>query len=102
MISVDMEPMNRQLKVSSLYPEFIYNELLVILILESLVKYSGFNPPVSLSNGLNELCSIKIIELKENVFEVIVGDVKVYSKLYTFAGLYICITLESNQFNLYL
>jgi hypothetical protein len=106
LFSVDIEPVNRRLpeslrlKVRSLYPELISDELIVILILESLVKYSGFTPPVNLSKGLNEICSIQIIELSKHVFEVIVGDVKVYSEIHIFSGLYVCITLELNQFDL--
>jgi hypothetical protein len=73
---------------------------MVILILESLVKLSIFKPPVNFLKGLADMESVKINELKNSVFEINVNNVKVYSKIYTFLDLYICITLESSQFDL--
>jgi len=105
-VSVDIEPVGRRLpeslrlKIRTLYADLMLPELLVILILESLVKLSIFNPPVSLSKGITDIFSVKIIALKNSVFEVNVNNVKVYSKIYTFADLHICITLESDQFDL--
>ena len=105
-ISVDIEPLGRRipeslrLEIRSLYPDLKIAELMVILILESLVKLSIFKPPVNFLKGLADMESVKINELKNSVFEINVNNVKVYSKIYTFLDLYICITLESNQFDL--
>ena len=70
------------------------------MIIETLVKLPIFDPPVSLSKGLSNTRGVKIIALDNNIFEINVSDVKVYSKIYTFADLHICITLDSNQFDL--
>jgi hypothetical protein len=105
-ISVDIEPLGRRipeslrLEIRSLYPDLKIAELMVILILESLVKLSIFKPPVNFLKGLADMESVKINELKNSVFEINVNNVKVYSKIYTFLDLYICITLESSQFDL--
>ena len=104
--SVDIEPVGRRiseslrLKIRTLYPHLIIAELMVILILESLVKLSIFKPPVNLLKSLSDVNSVKIIKLKNSIFEVNVNNIKVYSKIYTFADLHICITLESGQFDL--
>ena len=73
---------------------------MVIMILETLVKLSIFDPSVSLSKGVADVGAVRINALRDNVFEINVNNVKVYSKIYTFADLHICITLESNQFDL--
>ncbi len=105
-ISVDIEragrrlPKSLRLKIRSLYADLKLSELKIIMILESLVKLSIFNPPLNLSKFFSGINSVQIIALRDSVFEVNVNSVKVYSKIYTFADLHICITLESNQFNL--
>jgi len=105
-LSVDIEPVGRRLtkslkiKVRSIYKDLILPELMVIMILETLVKLPIFDPPISLSKGIPHVGGIKTIALENNVFEINVNNVKVYSKIYTFADLHICITLESNQFDL--
>ena len=89
-----------KIKVRSIYKDLILPELMVIMILETLVKLPIFDPPISLSKGIPHVGGIKMIALENNVFEINVNNVKVYSKIYTFADLHICITLESNQFDL--
>ena len=70
------------------------------MILESLVKLSIFNPPLSLSKLISDISPVTIKALNDNAFEINVDSLKVYSKIYTFADLHICITLESDEFNL--
>ena len=103
-LSVDIELAERRLseslrtKVKALYPDLLMPELVIIMILESLVKLSVFDSPFSLSKGLSKNCPAKISSLNENIFEVIVSNVKVYSRIYRFDNLYICITREKNHF----
>ena len=103
-LSVDIEPVSRRLtkslkvKVRSLYEDLILPELMVIMILETLVKLPIFDPPISFSTGISHVGGIKMITLENNGFEINVSNVKFYSKIYTFADLHICITLESKQF----
>ena len=103
-LSVDIEPAERRLpeslraKVKTLYPDVLMPELVIIMILESLVKLSVFDTPFCLSMGLSKHCSAKISSLDENIFEVIVSNKKVYSRIYRFDSLYICVTREENQF----
>jgi len=105
-ISVDIEPVNRRLpeslklKVEALFPGLMVDKLIVIMIIESLIKLPILKLQIDLSKGLSKLCPIRITEIKKNIFEVSVCDVKVYSNIYIYSGLYICITLENNQFEL--
>ena len=105
-ISLDIEYVGRRLseslnfKIKTLYADLKVSELLVIMILESLVKLSAFNPPVTLLKCLDRNFPVKISAMKNSVFEVNVNNVIVYSKIYTFQDLHICVTLESNRFNL--
>jgi len=102
--SVDIEPVERRLtetlrrKIRILYTGLRLSELMVIMILESLVKLSIFKPPVSLSEVFHETQLPKIKSIKDNIFEVEVNNIKVFSKIYMFENLLICITLDSNQF----
>jgi len=105
-MSVDIERVGRRLpeslrlKVRSLYSDAKLSELMVVMILESLVKLSIFNPPLSLSKLISDINPVTIKALNDNAFEINVDSLKVYSTIYTFADLHICITLESDQFKL--
>lgn len=107
-MSVDIEPINRhltgslRLRIRELFPCLKIPEIMVILILESLVKLTIFYPSVNLSKILTNFQAINITELRESVFEVSVNNVMVFSKIYTYSGLYICITLQTKQFDLIL
>lgn len=102
--SVDIEPVERSLsgalraKVRTLYPDLLVPDIFIIMILESLVKLSVFDRPFNLSSGLSEHRLAEIKSLKKNIFEVYFLDVKVFSKIYRFDDLYICITREKNDF----
>ena len=106
LISVDIErvgrklPASLRLKVRSFFPELLLSELKVIMILESLVKFQIPTRKFSFLSFFSGEDSVQILPLRDSVFEVNVNNCKVYSKIYTFAGLYICITLESDRFNL--
>jgi len=105
-LSIDIEPMGRTLsgslksKIRTLYADLGQPELVAVMILESLVKLSIFSPRISLSKGLADINAVKIIALTDSIFRIVVNNSKVYSKIYTFEGLYICVTLKSNQFRL--
>ena len=105
-LSVDIEPVGRRLtkslkiKVRSIYKDLILPELMVIMILETLVKLSISDFPASPLEEINHIGGAKIIALENKVFEININNVKVYSKIYTFADLHICVTLGSNQFDL--
>ena len=103
-LSVDIELVERKLseslraKVKTMYPDLQFSELIIIMILETLVKLSVFDSPFSLSFVLSKHCPAKISFLNDNIFEVIINNVKVYSRIYRFDELYICITQEKNHF----
>ena len=100
-ISVDIEPVNRhlpkslKLKIRALYPNLMLQELMIVLILESVVKLSIFGNVVDLSKGLDNLYPVGIIQLESGVYEVSVKNIKVYSRFYIFSGLCVCVTMES-------
>lgn len=102
--SVDIELAERRLsktlraKVRALYPYLQMPELVIIMILETLVKLTVFQCPFSLSMSILKHHPVTINSLNESVFEVIVNNVKVYSRIYRFDNLYICITREKNHF----
>jgi hypothetical protein len=104
-LGVDIEYVGRRLseslnlKIRTLYADLKISELLVTMILESLVKLSVFNPPLSLSRCLDHDCPVKIRMTSGSIFEITVNEIIVYSKIYTVQDLYICVTLESNLFN---
>lgn len=107
-ISVDLEPINRhlsgslKLKIRKLYPDLLIQELIIILILESMVKLSVFKNQIDLSKGLDNLCLVKIIRLKSDIFEVSIKSIKVYSKIYICEDLYICVTMDSTTSDVFL
>jgi hypothetical protein len=104
-VGVDIEYVGRRLseslnlKIRTLYADLKISELLVTMILESLVKLSVFNPPLSLLKCLDCDCPIKIKMTDDSIFQITVNEIIVYSKIYTVQDLHICVTLESNLFN---
>ncbi len=105
-VGVDIEFVGRRLteslnvKIRTLYADLKISELLVIMILESLVKLSIFNPPLSILKCLDWDCPVKISMMENDIFKVNVNEIIVYSKIYSVQDLHICVTLESNLFNL--
>jgi hypothetical protein len=104
-ISVDLEYAGRRLseslksKIRILYADLNLSELSVIMILETLVKLKNFSPPVTLAVGVADDSPVKIIPLRDNVFEVDVYGIKAYSRLSNFRDLCICITIEDDRFD---
>ena len=104
-VSLDIERIDRRLpeslklKLRGVYNDLILPELNIIMIFETLAKLPMINPPVILSKGITDNFPVDITTISNNIFEVSVNDKKVYSKIYTFADFYICVTLEENVFD---
>jgi hypothetical protein len=107
-VSIDVEPKNRRLpeslrlKIRALFPLLKLKEIKIILILESLVKHPVTKYLVDLSKGLDKICPIYIKKMEKSVFEISIKNIKVYSKFYTFTDLYVCVTIDSEQSDIFL
>jgi len=105
-VSIDIEPVERQLtkaleiKIREIFPSLMLSELGVLMILECLVKVQPVASSFSLVAGLSKDGSAEIVDLGQETFEVTFQGTRVYSKIYNFNNLLICITREKNQFPL--
>lgn len=102
--SIDIEkrrrylPESLKLNVRSKFPELRVSELKILMILESLIKISNPSSLFNFKNFFSGVSPVDIISLQNDVYEVGVNSIKVYSKIYTYKSLYICLTIESNLF----
>lgn len=102
--SIDIEKTRRRLSQSLIlnirrkYPELKISELKILMILESLIKISKPGSLINFESFFSGVSPVDIISLKDDVYEVSVNSIKVYSKIYTYRDLFICLTIESNFF----
>lgn len=105
-VSIDIEPTERRLtkaleiKVRELFPILALSELEILMILECLVKVQPAGFSFSLVAVLFRDGPAEIISLGQETFEVRFQDTRVYSRIYNFNNLFICITREKNKFPL--
>jgi hypothetical protein len=103
-IAIDIEPSDRKLskslnnKIRKLYPDTSVSELGIIMMFECLIKLSLISSLSRLAFQTSEYGSVKIIPTDNKSFEVTFRDAKVFSRIYNFNNLLVCITREKNQF----
>lgn len=105
-VSIDIEPVERRLtkaleiKIRKMFPNLLLSELEIIMILECFIKLHPAVSSFELVAGLIGDGLIGIVNIGPDIFAVNFEDTRVYSRIYSFNNLLICISREKNQFPL--